>query len=142
MSAEICFVGTPKKPSAPAADIKANDPDQPSVTGLQADIALDGQLQQYVSAPQGLFPAPIAPHLVTGQSSKVLGYFKLMGRAMAKALQVCQCVSASTVIVMLLLPTLLATRKAMPTVVREKADVSTWAFLLILPRSSLFESIC
>lgn len=71
------------------ADIKATNPDQLSVTGLQADIALDGQLQQFITAPQGLFPAPIAPHLLTGQGtkSKVLGYFKLMGRAMAKALQ-------------------------------------------------------
>ena len=87
----VLFVcaGTPKKPSAAEADIKASNPDQPSVVGLQADIALDGQLQQFVTAPQGLFPAPIAPDLLTGQGSKskVLGHFKLMGRAMAKALQ-------------------------------------------------------
>lgn len=89
MDCDVICAGTPKKPSVAEADIKATNPDQPSVTGLQADIALDGQLQQFVTAPQGLFPAPIASHLLTGQGSKskVLGYFKLMGRAMAKALQ-------------------------------------------------------
>ena len=76
--------GTPKKPAA-GADIKASNPDQPYVAALQSDIALDGQLQQYVSAPQGLFPAPLPLHLLA--DSKVLSHFKLLGRAMAKALQ-------------------------------------------------------
>ncbi|KAL0023887.1 hypothetical protein WJX79_004926 [Trebouxia sp. C0005] len=76
--------GTPKKPTA-GADIKASNPDQPHVAALQSDIALDGQLQQFVTAPQGLFPAPLPPHLLA--DSKVLSHFKLLGRAMAKALQ-------------------------------------------------------
>ncbi len=36
-------------------------------------------------APQGLFPAPLPSHLLA--ASKVLAHFKLLGRAMAKALQ-------------------------------------------------------
>ncbi|KAL0044182.1 hypothetical protein WJX82_003026 [Trebouxia sp. C0006] len=76
--------GTPEKPAA-GADIKASNPDQPHVPALQSDIALDGQLQQFVTAPQGLFPAPLPPHLLA--DSKVLSHFKLLGRAMAKALQ-------------------------------------------------------
>ena len=55
------------------------------MAALQSDIALDGQLQQFVTAPQGLFPAPLPPHLLA--DSKVLSHFKLLGRAMAKALQ-------------------------------------------------------
>lgn len=76
--------GTPKKP-ATGADIKAIDPDQPHVAPLQLDMALDGQLQQFVMAPQGLFPAPLPLHHLA--DGKVLGHFKLLGRAMAKALQ-------------------------------------------------------
>ena len=76
--------GTPKKP-ATGADIKATNLDQPSVAAVQADIALDGQLQQFVMAPQGLFPAPLPSHLLPG--NRVLNHFKLLGRAMAKALQ-------------------------------------------------------
>ena len=88
LQVELSYVdltaGTPKKPAADA-DIKASNPDQPYVAALQSDIALDGQLQQYVSAPQGLFPAPLPLHLLA--DSKVLSHFKLLGRAMAKALQ-------------------------------------------------------
>ena len=76
--------GTPKKPAADA-DIKASNLDQPHVAALQSDMALDGQLQQFVMAPQGLFPAPLSLHLLA--DSKVLSHFKLLGRAMAKALQ-------------------------------------------------------
>ena len=79
-----CSTGTPKKP-ATGADIKAIDPDQPHVAPLQLDMALDGQLQQFVMAPQGLFPAPLPLHHLA--DGKVLGHFKLLGRAMAKALQ-------------------------------------------------------
>ncbi|KAL3152604.1 hypothetical protein ABBQ32_001622 [Trebouxia sp. C0010 RCD-2024] len=81
---EAAGQGTPKKPAADA-DIKATNPDQPHVAALQTDIALDGQLQQFVTAPQGLFPAPLPSHLLS--NSKVLSHFKLLGRAMAKALQ-------------------------------------------------------
>ena len=83
--ANVCLAsGTPKKPAVDA-DIKATNPDQPHVAALQTDIALDGQLQQFVMAPQGLFPAPLPSHLLA--NSKVLSHFKLLGRAMAKALQ-------------------------------------------------------
>lgn len=81
---DACCTGTPKKP-ATGADIKAINPDQPHVAALQSDMALDGQLQQFVTAPQGLFPAPLPSHQFAG--SKVLSHFKLLGRAMAKALQ-------------------------------------------------------
>lgn len=39
---------------------------------------------QYVVAPQGLFPAPLAPG---AQSQRLLERFLLLGRAAAKALQ-------------------------------------------------------
>ena len=84
LTGDACCTGTPKKP-ATGADIKANNPDQPHVAALQSDMALDGQLQQFVTAPQGLFPAPLPSHQLAG--SKVLSHFKLLGRAMAKALQ-------------------------------------------------------
>ena len=80
----MAVAGTPKKPAA-GADIKATDPDQPHIAAVQSDIALDGQLQQFVTAPQGLFPAPLPSHLAA--DSLVLNRFKLLGRAMAKALQ-------------------------------------------------------
>lgn len=46
----------------------------------------DMSLVEYVNAPFGLFPAPLPPQQ-RGSNTKVVEYFRLLGRAMAKALQ-------------------------------------------------------
>jgi E3 ubiquitin-protein ligase TRIP12 len=59
----------------------------PSVSAVQNDLAAD-EAAQYVVAPQGLFPAPMSTVLrASTTGAKILDKYRLLGRAMAKALQ-------------------------------------------------------
>ena len=50
----------------------------------QSDLLEGEAAGAFVTAPQGLFPAPLPPQRTAG---RVLGRFTLLGRAAAKALQ-------------------------------------------------------
>ena len=52
----------------------------------QSDVAGGERADQYVLAPQGLFPAPLPPG-AAGPDGRLLERFLLLGRAAAKALQ-------------------------------------------------------
>lgn len=46
----------------------------------------DGGSEEFVVAPHGLFPRPLDPMGDVGARGKLLGYFGLLGRTVAKAL--------------------------------------------------------
>ena len=51
---------------------------------LQSELVEGNKASSFVTAPQGLFPAPLPP---TRSGSRLLARFTLLGRAAAKALQ-------------------------------------------------------
>ncbi|KAK9803385.1 hypothetical protein WJX72_003423 [[Myrmecia] bisecta] len=79
---------------APATATAASKKPQERVKGekaeplvrVQSDLNEEGKPETYVVAPQGLFPAPLPP-AESAAGSKVIERFRLLGRAMAKALQ-------------------------------------------------------
>ena len=57
---------------------------------MQSDVAGGDKAEQYVVAPEGLFPAPLAASTTAaagGVQSGIMDRFLLLGRTAAKALQ-------------------------------------------------------
>ncbi len=78
LTAHVSFVGS-SSPVSSGDFVKT----KPHPT-TQSELAEEGKAGAFVTAPQGLFPAPLPPNR---GGSRVLPRFALLGRAAAKALQ-------------------------------------------------------